>query len=190
METYQAKLSEVAEIITGIVDSPNAEGLFQYYCYQPNSFSPSGEVGELPVVMRKEQISVHQLVKIGDLLVKRLNPNFPLLIRNLLGDSVVSTNLYIVRAKQGVLPEYLAFLFEQPSVMMQISELSGANSAIKAISAKKLMNITIPLMPMEKQKLIGSCWGIIKRQKQLLNEYMIETDRLASAISAQILKLK
>lgn len=186
MNTRQVKLDEVAEIITGVAASKGSEGPYHYFYYQPNSFTESGEVIELADVVRNELVPERHLVRIGDVLVKRLNPNFPLLVSELSGDSIVSTNLYIVRAKSGIVPEYVAFLFEQSSVLTQVSQFSGANSVIKAISAKKLMDITIPLLPIEKQDLVGKWWTLVKKRKKLLTEYIDETDKLTASISERI----
>jgi len=180
------KLNEVAEIITGVAINVGVEGPYKYFYYQPNSFLEDGKVVELSTIARKEPISERQLVRIGDVLVKRLNPNFPLFVSEVLGDSIVSTNLYIIRGGSDIVPQYLALLFEQASVLTQISQLSGASSAIKAISAKKLMDITIPNLPKERQVVIGKWWELTKKRKQLLYAYMAETDRSVSAIIEKI----
>lgn len=188
MEARHIRLCEVAEIITGIVEDKGVEGALQYRCYQPNSFSESGEISALPIINRKEIVSERHLVKEGDVLVKRLNPNFPLLIVSPPEDSVVSSNLFILRGGQGIISAYLAFLFEQPSILAQITQLSGANSAIKAISAKKLKDVTLPVLPLDKQEQIGEWWAFGKKRKRLLYEYIAENDRLMAAVAESILR--
>ena len=189
MEMRQIRLCEVAEIVTGIAEDKGCEGAFAYRCYQPNSFSECGEISELPIITREERVSQRQLVKEGDVLVKRLNPSFPLLVLSPHEASVVSSNLFILRAGQSVIPIYLAFLFEQPNILAQGTQLSGANSAIKALSAKKLENVTIPVVPLEKQEQIGKWWKIGKKRKKLLHEYINESDRLMAAVVDNIYKL-
>lgn len=186
MNVQEIKLNDVAEIITGVAINKNFEGPYHYFYYQPNSFLESGEVVELPSITRNEPVTERQLLRIGDVLVKRLNPNFPFFVSELSGDSIVSTNLYIIRGKPGIVPEYLAFLFEQSSVLAQISQFFGASSAIKAISAKKLMDISIPLLPFEKQDLVGKWWVLVKKRKKLLSDYITEFDKLTTAISERI----
>lgn len=184
----QIKLCDIAEIITGVVEDSGADGAFRYNCYQPNSFSESGEISELPIIRRKEVISERHLVKEGDVLVKRLNPNFPLLVAEPPESSVVSSNLFILRCGKGVLPMYLAFLFEQPSILVQITQFSGANSVVKAISAKKLKDASLPIVSLDKQEQIGKLWALGKRRKQLLFEYITQNDRLMAAVADCILK--
>ena len=188
MEMQQTRLCEVAEIITGVIEDKSLDGVFRYRCYHPNSFSEGGEISELPIITRKEVVSERQLVKEGDVLVKRLNPNFPLLIVEPLGNSVVSSNLFILRGGQDIMPIYLAFLFEHPGILAQITQLSGASSPIKAISAKKLMDLTLPVLPIEKQKQIGKWWALGKKRKRILLEYLAENDRLMSAAADKILR--
>jgi restriction endonuclease S subunit len=188
MKTHQVRLREIAEIITGIAEDKSVEGAFRYSCYQANSFSESGEISELPIITRKEVVSERQLVKEGDVLLKRLNPNFPLLVVEPPEDSVVSSNLFILRAGGGILPSYLAFLFEQPNILAQVTQISGANSAIKAISAKKLKDITLPILPLDIQALTGKYWGSGKRRKKLLLEYISENDRLMATVADSILR--
>ena len=189
MKTQQTKLSEVAEIVTGIAEDKGGEGAFAYRCYQPNSFSEGGEISELPIITKKEMVSERQLVRAGDVLVKRLNPNFSLLVLSPLKDSVVSSNLFILRAGQSIMPVYLAFLFEQPNILAQGTQLSGASSAIKALSAKKLEDIIIPVLPREKQEQIGKWWESGKKRKKLLLEYITESDRFVTAVVENIFKL-
>jgi restriction endonuclease S subunit len=187
MDLKQVRLDEVAEVITGVATDIKTDGAYSYYYYQPNNFVESGQVTELTLIKRDEPVQERQLLKTGDVLVKRLNPNFPLFISELPGDSIASTNLYIVRGGPNIIPEYLAFLFEQSSVLTQISQLSGVNTAIKAISAKKLMDISVPLLPIEKQVAVGKWWMLVKKQKKLLIEYIAETDKLTSALSEKII---
>lgn len=188
MKPQQVKLYQVSEIITGIVEDKNVEGAISYPCYQPNSFSEGGELSELPFIMRKDVVFERQLVKEGDVLVKRLNPNFPLLVAKPPENSVVSSNLFIIRAGPEIVPAYLAFLFEQPSILTQISQISGVNTAIKAVSSNKLKNVIIPIVSTPMQEQIGQLWVSGKKRKKLLLEYILENDRLMAAVADHILR--
>lgn len=188
MKTQVARLCEVADIITGIVEDKSVDEAFWYSCYQANSFSEGGEITELPIIARKEEVSERQFVKEGDVLLKRLNPNFPLLVTVPFVNGVVSSNLFILRSGREILPSYLAFLFEQPSILSQVTQISGANSAIKAISAKKLKDVTLPIVSLDSQDKIGKWWKFGKKRKRLLLEYLSENDRLMAAVADNILR--
>lgn len=159
-----------------------------YSCFQPNSFNELGEISPLQMIRRKEPVKDEELMRAGDILVKRLNHNFPFLVQEDMPETVVSTNLFIVRAKLGIYSPYLAFLLGQDGALMQIQHLSGSASGIRAISAKKLAEVTVPIVPKEKQRLLGDLWLLTRRRKKLLNEYANESTRLLSAVADQILE--
>ncbi|MPN23775.1 hypothetical protein SDC9_171168 [bioreactor metagenome] len=95
--------------------------------------------------------------------------------------------MFIIRPKAKIYAAYLAFLFEQANVLSQIEHLIGSMVAIKAISAKKLMNITMPLLAMDKQVTIGNYWILSKKRKQLLTQYMRENDRILAVAADKLL---
>ena len=59
--------------------------------------------------------------------------------------------------------------------------------AIKAISAKKLMGITIPLLEISRQRALGNYWLLSKKRKQLLARYIYENDRLLAVMADKLL---
>jgi restriction endonuclease S subunit len=187
MQARQIRLSDVAEVVTGVIDEKLNDGEYQYYCYQPNSFTESSEICDLPMIIRKQPVEQRQIVRPGDVLVKRLNPSFPLLVTSSPKASVVSSNLFILRCNSEILPAYLAFLLEQPNILTQVLQLSGASAAIKAISARKLMDIIIPLHPFAKQEKIGAWWQLSKKREALLHAYQAESERFMSLIANKLL---
>ncbi|NLI90731.1 MAG: hypothetical protein GX434_00605 [Peptococcaceae bacterium] len=177
-------LSSVASIFTGISEDSIDHSIagFQYRYIQPNNFSESGEIKEVSKIFKKEEIPASQLVKNGDVIIKRLNPNFSVVAPQITNPTAISQNLFIIRPKTNVVPEYLACLFEQSSVLSQIEHLSGTSSAIKAISAKKLAEIKIPVVSIQKQIILGELWKLNKRKKRLLLEYVEKNDQLLTGI--------
>jgi len=185
VHTQVKQLDEVARIITGVAEDRGVTSGIKYYYIQPNSYDDLGDAKRLSQIIRKEPVRAEQIVCAGDVLIKRLNPNFPYLVQSPPKQAVVSTNLFIIRPIATIYPAYLAFLFEQPGIMEQIEHLCGASAVIKAISAKKLMGISIQIIPSEKQKLLGDLWLLKKRRKKLLNEYMVENERLMIATAGR-----
>lgn len=183
------KLINIADIITGFTEDKEAqtENSFVYQYIQPNNLSESGKLKDTITILKKDQISADQLVQNGDVLVKRLNPNVSVIaLAN--KPTIISTNLYAIRVKRNdVLPEYLACLFEQPSFLSQIEHISGTATVIKAISAKKLADVIIPLIPIHKQKALGMLWTLNKKRKQLLLDYISESDKLFSCLTETII---
>ena len=100
---------------------------------------------------------------------------------------VASQNLLVVRPGSEVDPFYLGYLLEQKEIMGQVEHVTGSAAAIKAISVKKLAGITIPVIPMADQRKVGEIWKLSRKRKQLLNNYMAESDRLVSMLASKII---
>ncbi len=184
----ETQLCEVADIISGTVeDKAAASGQYRYRYLQPNSFDENGDTGEFSIIYRDVPIPDSQLLAINDIIIKRLNPKYPFVVASLLEPTLISQNLFIIRPKARIYAPYLACLFEQVGVLSQIEHLIGSMVAIKAISAKKLMGITIPLLEISRQKALGNYWLLSKKRKQLLARYIYENDRLLAVTTDKLL---
>lgn len=188
MKTVETQLCKVAEIISGTVeDKAAASGQYEYRYLQPNSFDENGDTGESSIIYKDIPVPDSQLLALNDIIIKRLNPKYPFVVLSLEGPALISQNLFIIRPKTEIYAPYLACLFEQAGVLSQIEHLIGSMVAIKAISAKKLMDITIPLLKIDKQEALGNYWLLSKKRKQLLARYMDENDRLLAITADRLL---
>lgn len=183
MQPDIASLKEIAEIIAGFADMRLEETKFKFSVLQANSFSDCGELCPLQIMYRKKEPDENMLIQNGDILVKRLNPNFSFVVDNIKGKIVATQSLFIIRPKGEVLSEYLAYLFEQKEVLSQIEHISGSGLAIRAVTKDKLLNVEIPIIPFEQQHAIGQLWLLTKRRKRLLTEYTAEYERLVLVLS-------
>ena len=183
MDATLIKLDEIAEVISGVGDERLSSGSYRYYYYQPNSFLDADGPISLPTLFRDEPVLEKHIVKRGDVIVKRLNHDRAYMAEETEGSTTISQNLFIVRTSDGrCLPEYLAFLFEQQEILLQISQVSGTAAPIRAISVKMLHEISIPLIPLEKQRSIGALWKLSKRKQSLLKKLEAENGRLMTAV--------
>ncbi len=188
MRITEAKLCEVAEIISGTVeDKTTGRGQYEYRYLQPNSFDENGDTGEFSKIYKDIPVPNSQKLALNDIVIKRLNPKYPFVVVSLPEPTLISQNLFIIRPSTEIYAPYLACLFEQAGVLSQIEHLIGSMVAIKAISAKKLMGITIPLLAMDKQAILGNYWMLSKRRKQLLSQYIYENDRLLAIAADKLL---
>lgn len=187
MQIVEKELCEVADVIAG-ANGLSESGKFAYQVVQPNSFSESGALGELVTQYKSDEASPEQILQNGDILFKRLNPSFVYIVDNFCGPTVASPNLLVIRPKTDTDPAYLGYLMEQKDITGQIEHVSGNSAAIKAVSIKKLMGINVPVPSIEQQRMIGELWRLSKRRKQLLMEYINESDRLMSVMSTQLIK--
>lgn len=186
MTSIEKRLGDVAEIMvgmTGFVDS----GKYRYRVVQPNSFNDMGVMSSADVQWRNDEIAEKQMLSVGDILVKRLNPSFVHVVGLDSVGMVASQNILVVRPNDDIDPSYLGYLLEQKDVIGQVEHVTGSAAAIKAVSVKKLAGITIPVIPIYEQRKVGAIWKLSRRRKQLLNEYMTENDRLISLLASNII---
>ena len=186
MISVEKRLGDIAEIMAGIPGFTD-KGKFKYRVVQPNSFTDTGEMNVVEVQKRDDEISERQLLTSGDILVKRLNPSFVHVVTIESEGMAVSQNLLVVRPGNEVDPYYLGYLLEQKEILGQVEHVIGSAAAIKAISIKKLADIMIPVIPIADQRKVGEVWTLSRKRKQLLNDYMAESDRLVSMLASKII---
>ena len=185
VKSSKKKLGTIAEILAGITGL-GENGEYTFRVIQPNNFSETGTLDELEIQSRKDAISQQLALQTGDILIKRLNPSFVYVVSNNEAGAIASQNLLIVRPGEEIDPLYLACLLEQKEIIGQIEHVSGTSAAIKAISQKKLTEITIPVIPMKEQKKVGGIWQLTRKRKALLKEYIADNDKLVSMLVSRI----
>lgn len=186
MRLATKQLQEVAKIMMGVAGF-GSKGTYSYLVVQPNSFTDTGRLEQWEMQHRADKVPEQQLLRIDDILVKRLNPSFVHVMDSYRGEMVASPNLLVVRAGAEVDPQYLGYLLEQREIMGQVAHVTGSAAAIKAVSIKKLSEISIPLISLSDQKKVGEIWRLSRRRKQLLADYAAESDRLTSVIALKII---
>ena len=186
MFSVEKRLGDIAEIMAGVPGFAD-KGKFRYRVVQPNSFSDTGTISAVDIQKRNDEISEKQLLTIGDILVKRLNPSFVHVVAMESTGMAASQNLLVVRPGGEVDPYYLGYLLEQKEILGQVEHVTGSAAAIKAISIKKLADISVPIIPIADQHKVGEIWKLSRKRKQLLNDYIAENDRLVSMLATQII---
>lgn len=186
MISIEKRLGDIAEIMAGIPGFAD-KGKYKYKVVQPNSFTDTGTMNAVETQKRGDEISERQLLTSGDILVKRLNPSFVHVVTLEAVGMAVSQNLLVVRPGNELDPYYLGYLLEQKEILGQVEHVTGSTAAIKAISIKKLADIMIPVIPIPDQRKVGEVWKLSRKRKQLLNEYMAESDRLVSMLASKII---
>lgn len=186
MASTEKHLGDVAEIMAGLTGFAD-KGKYRYSVVQPNSFTDTGLMNEVDVQRRSDELINKQLLSVGDILVKRLNPSFVHVVALESVGMVASQNILVVRPGAEIDPDYLGYLLEQKDILGQVEHVTGSAAAIKAVSVKELAGITIPVIPLLEQRKVGAIWKLSRKRKQLLNEYMTENDRLMSSLVSQII---
>ena len=186
MNSLVKKLGALAEILAGVTGL-GEQGEYNYKVIQPTSFSDTGALEILEKQSRREEVSQKLVLQAGDILVKRLNPSFVYVVSEGDAGAVASQNLLVVRPGPRINSLYLACLMEQKEIIGQVEHVSGTSAAIKAISQKKLAEITIPVIPMADQIRIGQVWRLARKRKALLQAYITENDKLVSMLVTKII---
>ena len=186
VDSTEKRLGDVAEIMAGLTGFSD-KGKYRYNVVQPNSFTDTGLMNEADVQRRGDELADKQLLSVGDILVKRLNPSFVHVVTLESVGMVASQNILVVRPGAEIDPDYLGYLLEQKEILGQVEHVTGSAAAIKAVSVKKLAGITIPVISLAEQRKVGAIWKLSRKRMQLLNEYMTENDRLVSLLASQII---
>lgn len=186
VDSTEKRLGDVAEIMAGLTGFAD-KGKYRYNVVQPNSFTDTGLMNEVDTQRRGDELANKQLLSVGDILVKRLNPSFVHVVALESVGMVASQNLLVVRPGAEIDSDYLGYLLEQKEILGQVEHVTGSAAAIKAVSVKKLAGITIPIIPLSEQRKVGAIWKLSRKHKRLLNEYMTENDRLVSLLASQII---
>ena len=186
MISTEKRLGDVAEIMAGIPGFTD-KGQYRYRVVQPNCFLDTGMMCTVDIQNRSDELADKQLLLVGDILVKRLNPSFVHVVALGSVGMVASQNLLVVRPGAEIDPDYLGYLLEQKEIIGQVEHVTGSVAAIKAISVRKLADILIPVVPMTEQRKIGAIWRLSRKRKRLLNEYLAENDKVMSVLVSRII---
>ena len=140
VDSTEKRLGDVAEIMAGLTGFAD-KGKYRYSVVQPNSFTDTGLMNEVDKQRRSDELAEKQLLSVGDILVKRLNPSFVHVVTLESVGMVASQNLLVVRPSAEIDPDYLGYLLEQKDILGQVEHVTGSAAAIKAVSVKKLASL-------------------------------------------------
>ncbi|MEW5953438.1 MAG: hypothetical protein AB1815_06805 [Bacillota bacterium] len=183
----KVKLEKIANIFNGVPDAKLAEkacaaGVITYNFIQPNQLGIFNDIHNTSEIKRQTSIDDNYFVRKNDIVLKRLNPDIATLIIEDLSNTVVSSNLFIIRVSKDYCPAYIACLLENQGMTWLNSNIVGSVAAIKSISAKSLAMLDIPAIDYGKQKAIGEIWLLHKKRKKLLGNLIEEDKRLMAAV--------
>ena len=96
------------------------------------------------------------LIKKDDIVVKRISPMFVNYIDYIPDEMYAGNNLIVITPKQEVYSKYLAMVLNEK--IETLSESSSVGAVMKSVSRQHLEDVIIPLLPYEKQILVGDLW--------------------------------
>ena len=182
--TRKTTIGECAEIIPGVLPhgKPNQPACYSYSAVQPGQLTSGGLVGDFGTVTRDIPCADAQFLQSGDILIKRLNPDCAVVFHEHNNPVVASSNVFVIRAGEKLVPTFLAFLLEGSSLMQRIAQRSGVETTVSAVTAQQIANCEIPLPPLERQQKLGELWKLNKREEKLLRGLLAENARRLRAL--------
>jgi len=169
MRITEIKLEQIADVIIGINEARGKKsGEFTYHIVTPADLDDSNDFERLKPVNLETEVGDHNLVRQGDLLIKRVSPNFVTLVTGEVSNVVVSSNMLIIRCHQSVVPAFLAGYLELRG-FEALKHYTERGMIMHSVSKKELNEFVIPLPDMETQKVLGELWLLNKRKRDLLS---------------------
>lgn len=127
------------------------------------------------------------LLEPGDILfMSRGGSNFPVVLKEIPQPAIAPATFCVVRAGQGVDPDYLAWVMCQDPFQEQLRNIRVGSGTLM-ISKNGLQDLTVPVPPIETQKKIGRLSELMQRERKLRRELREETGRLQMALGRKIL---
>ncbi len=162
------------------------EKAFLYDAVVPCQLTPGGLIGEYGKIQRIAD-SVTSFLRVGDVIIKRLNPDCAVVFEDGEVQVLPSANIFVIRPIVRVLnPYYLAFILENSNAFNKLSQRSGIGTAVSAVTVNQIRNCEIPLPPMEEQEKLGALWKCAKKRNFLLQKLIAENNRLLRSISENL----
>lgn len=171
-------IDSVCEEQTGLADpTEQPDALFDYIDISSVDNASKRIIGTKRILGKDAPSRARQQVRAGDVLVATTRPNLnAVALAGAANDgNVASTGFSVLRAKQGLLPEFLFLWVQSPSFVEQISFLvQGA--LYPAVTDRQVRELTLPLPPLSEQRRIVT----------MLDAQLAAAARARAAVAAQL----
>ena len=127
-------------------------------------------------------------VFVGDVLfIARGAHSHAVMVESVPNHTIASGNLYILRAREGILPQYLAWCINQAPTQADIAQVrTGAGTPIVQRSA--FANIAIALPPPARQEKIARLSDLMAKERRLCRQLLEQTECLHKLMGTRLLK--
>ncbi|MFT4221899.1 restriction endonuclease subunit S [Dysgonomonas sp.] len=169
------KLSEIANIRSGVFLSQNLDGNIRYL--QIIDFDNEGMLNPrmetTPMVLFEKNISGH-LLKQGDILFSaKGDNNYSVVYQEKNIQSVASTSFIIIAIKNEyksqILPEYICWHMNKPDTIKTLKDKSKGTK-IHSVSIFEIRNFEIFIPPLKQQILIEKVDSLLKEERIIQNK--------------------
>ena len=187
MNTVKKIIAECAMVIPGVLEQKSSgKVLCTYDAVLPNQITTNGFIREYGTLQRAQTDST-PFLETGDVIIKRLNPDCAVIFEDKSVRAVPTANLFVIRPYTDILdPYYLAFMLESSGMLKRISQRSGIETIVSAVTVNQIQNSEIPLPSLKIQRNLGNLWNCAKKRNSLLQEMINENGRLLQSLSRKL----
>ena len=181
------KLVDVADIQSGLVLSrkeakPHSEKVYKYQRLNLRSINNDDIVNikTLNEFYAHEKVDNQFITKENEIVMRLFAPLQPVLITAAFTGYVVPSQFAIIRINSGdILPDYLCCYLSQHNVLNGLAAMDSGQ-ATRGIRISTLSDIQIPIVEVNKQKIIIAIAGLQKKinalHLELSHQYSIQAD--------------
>ena len=193
MGNKTVKLSEIAHIESGFsakgAIGHEPDGTHQVIMGKHlNPGEPYHYESEHELRMSPGRLADKYLLAPDDILfTSRGTSNFPVVLKDFPQPAIAPSTFYVIRTKQTVLPDYLAWAMCQDPFQLQLKDIRVGSGTLM-VSRTGLDDLTIPLPPLEMQEKIVRLGELMQRERKLRRDLLDETERLQMALGRKILQ--
>lgn len=127
------------------------------------------------------------LLEPGDILfMSRGVSSYPVVLKEIPQPAIAPATFCAIRTKQGVDPDYLAWVMCQDPFQEQLRNIRTGSGTLM-FSKSGLEYLTVPVPPLETQKKIARFSELMQRERKLRRELRVEAERLQMALGRKIL---
>jgi restriction endonuclease S subunit len=172
-------IGEIAVVRTGLVTArkkKTAASLrtYEYRLLNLKCIEEEGRIARSNIELYElsEELKDDYLTRMGDILVRLSAPYTAVLIDQLdLCGIVVPSHFAIIRAdKRYAAPEYIFWSLRRDKNRITMMQNSSGSTAFGTISSGLIASLTITLLPLHEQQIIGDLLRLSEREQELLNK--------------------
>ena len=181
------KLSELAYVQSGVVlgrkEAPSRSNSFVYQRLSLRAMNETGRLdhSDLEPFYAQEALLPSQVTQANDIVVRLFDPLFPMLITDSDVGVAVPSQLAIIRLlDQSVLPAYLQLMLTRQDTEKEIFQRDSYSQ--RAITISSLMNLMLPIVPIEIQQKAVQLRELTEHRLQLYQNLMEQEKLLTETL--------
>jgi type I restriction enzyme M protein len=134
------------------------------------------------VYVHKTDILEESRISPGDIIISVRGSSFKVAVADeTISNFVISSNLVALTPSNEIKPEFLEAYLESPAGQSQLQAFAGG-ATIKGLSLKALLDIEIPVPPLEQQVILSQYLRLVKEYNRVVKEELDLREKIKDAI--------